>query len=74
MSYRQLMQVDQSLRSDDNHIDEYRDVSNQSSLFDMDWHSSSGNSFVEANDTTYKCPECKDAIDQMKVCILLSHC
>lgn len=44
------MQVDQSLRSDDNHNDEHRDVSNHSSLFDMDWHSSSGNSFVEAND------------------------
>ena len=47
---RQLMQVDQSLRSDDNHNVENRDVSNHSSLFDMDWHSSSGNSFVEAND------------------------
>ncbi|XP_050285150.1 phosphoinositide phosphatase SAC2-like [Quercus robur] len=62
-SIRQLMQVDQSLRSDDNHNVENRDVSNHSSLFDMDWHSSSGNSFVEAND---RCPECKDTIDQMK--------
>ncbi|KAF3958797.1 hypothetical protein CMV_016327 [Castanea mollissima] len=65
-SIRQLMQVDQSLRSDDNHNNEHRDVSDHSSLFDMDWHSSSGNSFVEANDTTYTCPECKDTIDQMK--------
>ncbi|KAL4625231.1 hypothetical protein ACB092_05G010200 [Castanea dentata] len=65
-SIRQLMQVDQSLRSDDNHNNEHRDASDHSSLFDMDWHSSSGNSFVEANDTTYRCPECRDTIDQMK--------
>ncbi|GMY34839.1 phosphoinositide phosphatase SAC2-like isoform X1 [Fagus crenata] len=62
-STRRLLQEDQSLRSDDNYNDERRDTSSHSSLFNMDWHSSSGNSFVEANE---RCPECKDMIHQRK--------
>lgn len=44
------MQEDQSLKSDNIYDEETRDASAPSSLFDMDWHSSAANSFVEENE------------------------
>ncbi|XP_035539171.1 phosphoinositide phosphatase SAC2-like isoform X2 [Juglans regia] len=57
------MQEDQSLKSDNIYDEETRDASAHSSLFDMDWHSSAGNSFYEANE---RCFSCETIIHRMK--------
>lgn len=44
------MQEGQNLKSDIIYVEETRDASSHRSLFDLDWHSSAGNSFHEANE------------------------